>query len=327
MHVLHCDFRYMMESDLIHVVYCEFHHVVRLDREFVSQYLLQVTAYDCGDPPRSGVLDIQVNVVDVNDNSPRFENNSMEANLMENSPPQTIVFQLKAFDRDSGPNGEVVYFLRDQGVRGCVGMFEVNNMTGIVRVKGQLDYELVARCTLVAVAKDRGQNAQSSEITLFVNVIDENDNPPSITINTLTSPDTSSADVSEDAEIGTFVAHVLVRDKDGGRNGKVNCSLEERDAHFKLIQLYETEFQLVTSYTLDRESRAYYTLLITCRDNGIKQLVSNKRLVVNVSDVNDRTPSFTPPSYRVTFFERNYRGFAVVQVSSVTSLQKIYLSK
>ena len=142
----------------------------------------------------------------------------------------------------------------------------------------------------------------------------------------MSSLDTSSADVSEDAEIGSFVAHVLVRNKDSGRNGKINCSLEETEDHFKLIQIDEIEYQLVTSHTIDRESRAYYTLLITCSDNGIKQLVSNKRLVVNVADVNDCTPSFAPPSYHVTFFERNLVGLAIVQVSSLTMLHQSYLS-
>lgn len=115
-------------------------------------------------------------------------------------------------------------------------------------------------------------------------------------------------------QIGRFIAHIVVRDKDSGRNGQVNCSLGDRDGPFRLVQLYDTEYQLVTSQSIDRESRAYYALVITCRDNGIKPLVTNKRLVVNVTDVNDRTPVFLPTSYRATLFERNYRGMVVMQV-------------
>lgn len=111
-----------------------------------------------------------------------------------------------------------------------------------------------------------------------------------------------------------------MRDKDSGRNGQVNCSLGDRDGPFRLVQLYDTEYQLVTSQSIDRESRAYYALVITCRDNGIKPLVTNKRLVVNVTDVNDRTPVFLPTSYRATLFERNYRGMVVMQVRMCVTL-------
>lgn len=165
--------------------------------------MLQIMASDGGDPSRSGVLEVQINVLDVNDNSPRFDNVSMETNLMENSPPQTMVFQLQATDRDSGANGDVIYALREQGARACVGLFDVSNVTGVVRVKGQVDYEAVTRCTLTAMARDRGHSPaqQPAEIMLTVNIIDENDNAPTVSINTLTSQDTSSAEVPEDAEV------------------------------------------------------------------------------------------------------------------------------
>jgi len=44
-----------------------------LDRERVDSYRLRIMAADGGAPSRSGVVDVFVDVLDVNDNSPVFE--------------------------------------------------------------------------------------------------------------------------------------------------------------------------------------------------------------------------------------------------------------
>jgi len=49
-----------------------------LDRETQSEHRLKVTAFDAGEPPRTGQLDITLTVVDSNDNSPVFEYSAYE---------------------------------------------------------------------------------------------------------------------------------------------------------------------------------------------------------------------------------------------------------
>ena len=67
-------------------------------------------------------------------------------------------------------------------------------------------------------------------------------------------------------KVGIFVAHITVADKDSGRNGEFNCSLN--DNHFSLVQLYDTEYKIVTAARLDREKQAQYNLALLCRDKG-----------------------------------------------------------
>lgn len=150
---------------------------------------------------------------------PRFPNASYEVTLAENVRQHTVIWHLAAEDRDAGNNSDVVFSIRDFTPRQCIGLFDIHNTTGVVKVKGQLDHELVTRCTMVAVAQDKGQNPLSSDVTLIVNIADVNDNAPVITINTLVGAD---AQVSEEAGPGAFVAHVTVNDKDSGLNGKVS---------------------------------------------------------------------------------------------------------
>jgi hypothetical protein len=49
-----------------------------LDREQSNEHRLLVTAYDSGQPPRMGQLDVTVIVLDANDNMPVFEYNAYE---------------------------------------------------------------------------------------------------------------------------------------------------------------------------------------------------------------------------------------------------------
>ena len=60
-----------------------------LDRETQSEHRLQVTAYDAGEPPRTGQLDVTVLVLDANDNSPVFEYSAYEVRLAANSSEDT----------------------------------------------------------------------------------------------------------------------------------------------------------------------------------------------------------------------------------------------
>ena len=87
----------------------------RLDREARSSYQFRLTAFDGGRPTaRSGSIDVTIVVVDANDNGPRFDAPSYEADVVENQPRGTTIVRVHATDPDDGPNGEVIYRIADQ---------------------------------------------------------------------------------------------------------------------------------------------------------------------------------------------------------------------
>ncbi len=148
----------------------------------------------------------------------------------------------------------------------------------------------------------------------MLQVLDMNDNSPQITVNTLAATGTDSAEISEDAEIGTFVAHILVSDPDSGSNGQFSCQLN--DNHFELKQLYDHEYKVATIVQLDRESQAEYNLAITCQDDGEEPQVTIKHLTALVLDINDSDPVFRKPRYEANVIENNYIGAFIVQVNA-----------
>ena len=101
-----------------------------LDRETKPVYELEITA---SDGKFSNTCILRVNVSDVNDNDPEFEQNLYEKTLYEDVLSGTMVVKVVAKDPDEGDNGVVTYSLYNDT---DAGQFEIDVMTGIIITKG-----------------------------------------------------------------------------------------------------------------------------------------------------------------------------------------------
>lgn len=286
-----------------------------LDRESVARYHVTVRATDGGHPPRYGSLKVIVNVIDVNDNSPVFDAESYRATIVENSPLLAPVVKVHAVDGDAGLNGHVVYEMTSLTATSYGHLFGIENATGQIYVNGRIDFEEREVFDLVVVARDLGPDSVPRTVPVVVQVLDENDNAPEISIDTLSSLP-GRAEVVECGPVGMFVAHVTVVDHDtGSENGRFNCSLD--DPHFRLTKVYETEFHILTAVVLDREQQAYFQLSIVCRDFGGEEAQESvAQLSVGVTDVNDHDPVFQRSSYYGDLIENNYVGAIIFHVNA-----------
>ena len=75
---------------------------VKLDHETTDKYSFTVTATDQGTGGRQGTTAVTVNILDVNDNKPVFQNLPYTANVLEDSSTSTFVTTVRANDTDSG---------------------------------------------------------------------------------------------------------------------------------------------------------------------------------------------------------------------------------
>lgn len=66
----------------------------KIDRELKSNYTLRITAKDRGEPQRSTHIEIYVNVLDENDNSPVFDPKQYSASIAENASIGASVLQV-----------------------------------------------------------------------------------------------------------------------------------------------------------------------------------------------------------------------------------------
>ena len=284
-----------------------------LDREAVDKFQLQIVAEDGGVPAKSGSVDISIIVLDVNDNSPVFEHENYNITILENIALQKTILRVRAVDADIGLNGQVYYLLSSPTATQYGHLFGINESTGDLFVKGEINHEESAIYNLVVEARDRGLDSIPVNVPVTVHVVDVNDNAPEITINTLTSVP-GVADILEDSPVGAFVAHVTVIDQDSGENSRFECSLN--DGTFRFVSAFDSEYQIETASLLDRELRSQYDLVLTCKDFGDKPLTSVARIKVRVIDVNDNDPVFSQLTYRGELIENNYIGASVLQVNA-----------
>ncbi|XP_073899391.1 protocadherin-17 isoform X2 [Castor canadensis] len=288
-----------------------------LDREQQNHHTLVLTALDGGEPPRSATVQINVKVIDSNDNSPVFEAPSYLVELPENAPLGTVVIDLNATDADEGPNGEVLYSFSSYVPDRVRELFSIDPKTGLIRVKGNLDYEENGMLEIDVQARDLGPNPIPAHCKVTVKLIDRNDNAPSIGFVSV-----RQGALSEAAPPGTVIALVRVTDRDSGKNGQLQCRVlggggtgsggglggPGGSVPFKLEENYDNFYTVVTDRPLDRETQDEYNVTIIARDGGSPPLNSTKSFAVKILDENDNPPRFTKGLYVLQVHENNIPG-------------------
>ncbi|KAM9834076.1 protocadherin alpha-2-like [Syngnathus typhle] len=281
-----------------------------LDREKQSLITLTLTAVDGGKPPKSGSLQIRVNVLDVNDNVPTFTKSLYKVRLSEDATQGSVVIKLNATDLDDGMNSKITYSFIKRGNNDPSNVFNLNAETGEITVKGTLNYEETPAYEVRIQAMDQGTVPRSALAKLLIEVIDVNDNAPEITVTSLMTP------VKENADLGTIVALVTVSDKDGGNNGVTNCKVVG-SVPFKLKSNYKNDYSLVVDGALDRENVSLYNVSILATDDGSPPLSTKTIINVHISDVNDNAPRFMEPVINVYVKENTPSGYSLCSINAV----------
>ncbi len=282
-----------------------------LDRERHSKHHLVLTALDGGNPPRSGVMNITITVLDNNDNRPIFTKDVYSVTITENLPLGSLILQVNATDVDLGLNGAVQYSFVSNLKKKVYDTFEIDSNTGEIRVIGDVDFEDTEVYRADVTASDSAESPMTTNCRVIIKVRDINDNKPEIEVTSLSNI------VPEDSKPGTVISLISVSDKDSGANGKIVCSLSEGTPFELKPSFQENMYSLVTQKALDRELVAHYDILLTVTDLGQPPLSSVKTLSIEVSDVNDNKPEFPQNPLELFLFENNPPGASVFSVSAL----------
>ena len=286
-----------------------------LDRETQSLYVIQINAIDGGTPAKSGVLQVEIQVLDVNDNSPSFDNDTYNVVVSEDIPLMSTILTVHASDPDDGINGQVEYGLSSRTETADGSTFMIDPISGEIVIIGQLDYEQQTLYTLYVTGRDKTPNAVATRAKVIVHVEDLNDHAPQITIKTPLTD--GKIMIIENSPNNSFIAHIGVSDQDDGQNGDYSCFLDSE--YFSLQELYVTDYKITAAIVFDRETRDVYTVVMTCVDKGEEPKRSSVELSVMVTDENDQAPTFTPSVIHVNIEEANSPGARVTQVTAYDS--------
>ncbi|XP_041441491.1 protocadherin alpha-6 [Xenopus laevis] len=283
-----------------------------LDRENKPFYNLTLTAVDGGKPKLSGTTQLLITVQDANDNAPTFHESVYEVTLLENSLKGSLVTKVIAIDPDEGDNGKVTYEFSSQVPPQEKSTFKIDPETGEIKVIGEVNFEKNNYFDIRIDATDKGQNPMTGHCKILISIIDVNDNPPEITVTSLSVP------VAEDSPVGSTVAIIRIQDTDSGFNGKVTCFIAGK-VPFKLNPTLREYYALTVEGLLDREIASAYEVEIFARDGGSPALSVTQTINVEISDVNDNAPSFAQLSDTIFITENNPPGSHIYTVSATDS--------
>uniref|UniRef100_A0A803V7Q4 Protocadherin Fat 3 n=1 Tax=Ficedula albicollis TaxID=59894 RepID=A0A803V7Q4_FICAL len=275
-----------------------------LDRELQSSYNITVKASDQSIVlTLSSFATVTITVLDINDNPPVFERRDYLVTVPEDTSPGTEVLSVFATSQDIGTNAEIAYLIRSGNEK---GKFRINSKTGVISIVEALDFESCKDFYLVVEAKDGGSPALSAVTTVNVNVTDVNDNAPTF------SQAVYSAVVSEDAAVGDSVL-MVTEDLDSPPNGQIHFSIVngDQDNEFSVDPVLGL---VKVKKKLDRERISGYSLVVQARDSGTPPLSSSVTVNVDISDVNDNSPVFTPANYTAVIQENKPVGTSILQL-------------
>ncbi|XP_009462505.1 PREDICTED: protocadherin beta-4-like, partial [Nipponia nippon] len=269
--------------------YYELVTVSTLDREETARYILTVTAADVGSPPLTTTQTFTVDISDVNDNAPVFNQTSYTMHVRENNAPTVLVGAVSAADADVGPNAKVTYSLApahpaEQPPCSCIS---VNSENGQVFVLRPLDYEQVKQMEVLVSASDAGSPRLSANVTVRLVVVDENDNAPLVLYPSQDSSPPSSELVPMSAEAGYLITKVVAVDADSGQNSWLSYHLlRATDPGLFVVGAQSGEVRLRRSVT-ERDT-VKQKLVVLVRDNGQPPLSATAALsALLLSDFSD----------------------------------------
>ncbi|KAK2524887.1 hypothetical protein Q9233_009206 [Columba guinea] len=269
--------------------YYELVTVSTLDREETARYILSVTAADAGSPPLTTTQTFTVNISDVNDNAPVFNQTSYTMYVRENNVPTVLVGTVSAADADTGSNAKVTYSLlpahpTEQPPCSCI---TVNSENGDVFVLRPLDYEQIKQFEVLVSASDAGSPALSANVTVRLVVVDENDNAPLVLYPSQDSNPPSSELVPMSADAGYLVTKVVAVDADSGQNSWLSYHLlRATDPGLFVVGAQSGEVRLRRPVT-ERDPMKQ-KLVVLVRDNGQPPLSATASLsALLLSDFSD----------------------------------------
>uniref|UniRef100_A0A0M3ILU5 Cadherin domain protein n=1 Tax=Ascaris lumbricoides TaxID=6252 RepID=A0A0M3ILU5_ASCLU len=143
-----------------------------LDYEVFRRLSVSIVATDSGTPPLSARCAVEIEVLDINDNAPRFSQADYKVSVGENASIGTKIIQMVANDLDSEHFGRVAYSLVDES-----SMFTIDD-DGWIAVKAKLDREKQSAYRLKVEAADGGSPALTGLTDVIVELEDVNDNAP-----------------------------------------------------------------------------------------------------------------------------------------------------
>uniref|UniRef100_A0A8D3E6Q3 Protocadherin-8 n=1 Tax=Scophthalmus maximus TaxID=52904 RepID=A0A8D3E6Q3_SCOMX len=268
----------------------------RIDRERICKHTLHcLISFDVVSYSKEQfkLIHVEVEVKDINDNSPEFPRKESSLEISENTAVGTRIPLDFAVDEDVGANYIQSYQI---SVNSHFSIDVLSRADGVkyaeLVLMKELDRETQGSYALELVAMDGGNPSRTGTTRINVKVKDYNDNSPVFDRNSL------SVDLPEDSPAGSLLLDLNAEDPDEGLNGEVVYGFGHQ-VPAEIRQLFRVDRKtgrLTLESPIDFESKNTYEFDVQATDLGPNPSPAICKIVVQVQDVNDNAPeiSITP---------------------------------
>ncbi|XP_068570841.1 protocadherin alpha-C2 [Cebidichthys violaceus] len=240
-----------------------------LDRESVPEYDITLIVTDAGTPPLSDNETITVHLLDVNDNAPQFPQSFYTIRVMENNAPGALLSSLTAFDPDLHENQYLVYFILEKEIANTSMsmLFSINPENGNLYALKTFDYEIENEFRFHIEARDSGSPPLSSNVTVHIIIVDQNDNVPVIVSPWRAHGSVVEEKIPRSTDKGSLVSKVIALDTDSVHNSRITYQfLQVTDATLFSLDQYNGEIRTMRMFSY-RDPR-HQRLVVVAKDNG-----------------------------------------------------------
>eukprot|EP00079_Xenopus_tropicalis_P023057 XP_012815155.1 PREDICTED: protocadherin gamma-B2 isoform X2 [Xenopus tropicalis] len=230
------------------------------------------------------IFNVEIEILDINDNSPSFSKATMNFEITEYTPPGTRFVLGNAVDPDIGINSLQMYKISDNEY------FILRERTSTdgrkypeLVLEKPLDREKQPAFEIILTALDGGNPVKTGRSVIKIIVTDINDNSP------VFSKEVYQVSLTENAPVNTLVIHMNATDDDEGENGHITYSF----SHISKVvqQIFSIDSQtgeIRTQDELDFETTKAYEMIVEAQDGG--GLFSHAKVVIQIIDANDNAP-------------------------------------
>ncbi|XP_068021734.1 protocadherin beta-15-like, partial [Melanerpes formicivorus] len=233
----------------------------------------------------------EMEVVDVNDNSPIFPEKEMVFEIPETTLPGSSFPLKNARDKDVGSNGLQNYSL-EYNSHFSLAVTTRNDGAKYAELvlDQQLDREDNREMNLLLTATDGGSPPRSGTAQIRIVVLDANDNTP------IFNQKVYDLHLAENSPLGQLVVRVHAADADEGSYGKVQYTLTETsEGYEQLFDLNPDTGEIRVAGSLDFEEMKKHEMVVKATDGG--GLSAHCKVQVQVMDVNDNVPEIQLTSH------------------------------
>ncbi|XP_047209239.1 protocadherin gamma-C5-like isoform X12 [Girardinichthys multiradiatus] len=256
---------------------------------------------------------IEVEIRDINDNSPNFLSKELSLNIAEIALVGSQFPLESADDPDVGSNSLKSYMLSKND---CCSL-KMKDIEGGVAVpelvlEKPLDREKKSVHKILLSALDGGNPVRSGTTQIFITVLDTNDNFPIFEKNLY------KISLSENSMIDTVIIKPKATDADEGLNSEIEFAFGSRTPPSVLaaFDIHSLTGEITLKGGLDYETVKSHDIDVIAKDKGSPQMEGHSRVHLDITDFNDNAPEIVLTSQPKPLREDAPSGTVVALISA-----------